>query len=202
MNNFLTLVATTVVVAGILACAGCGTTGSVLGSQQVIERSGDMPDWATAIPDDDADMYFRGLRSGAVRLDDGLTDARMHAARQVAESILTDANIDYRRARIENGRVASIPGDVPALVKDGLIMLADAVQQGVRERESYWEKLEEVTHNGLAYKYNVFTLVRISKEDYRATAGRILGQQIEKARASHDAEAEKYLKEMWRRIEK
>ena len=202
MKEFLICVVAGVLGSGTLIVAGCGPSSAVLGSQTVIERSGGMPDWATEIPDDDDHMYFRGMRSGAVRLDDGLTDARMHAARQVAESILTDANIDYRRARIENGRVASLPGDVPALVKDGLIMLADAIQQGVREKESYWEKFEEVTHNGLAYKHNVFTLVRISKEDYRSTAGRILGQQIEKARAAHDAEAEQYLKEMWRRIDK
>ncbi|MFQ6104628.1 MAG: hypothetical protein ACE5OP_10090 [Candidatus Glassbacteria bacterium] len=140
----------------------------------------------------DGVMYFRGLKTGAVSLEAALTDARMHATRQVAEMVQTKANVDYENARVEYG-LARDDSDIGNVIRDGIIMLSDAVVQGIKEKESYWEKVQEVTHDGVRYFYNFYMLVSLSEEDYKRIALEVIERQKEEARARNNTKAEEFL---------
>lgn len=181
----------------IVGCAGK----PAIGTQKVVDKSqSSRPKWITEIPKTKKKMmFFRGIKTRATNLDGGLTDARMHASRQVAEMIQTKANIDYENARLEYG-IPRDDRDVGTVIRDGLIMLSDAMIQGVKEKELYYEKLEVVTAEGVTYFYNCFVLMTISEDDYRRIAAQVIDRQKAKARAMKNKKAEEFLDKMRARV--
>jgi len=181
------------VVAGLLfSCA----PKKPIGTQTLISKKGDCGDWIYNIPKTkDGIAYFRGAKTGAVSEEGGLNDARMHAAQQVAEMVKTEANVDYERARVEYG-IPKDDKDIGSVVRDAFIALSDAIVQGIKEVKSCVEKYEEITHEGVRYFYNVYTLVSISEEDYKRIAARVFEKEMEKARAMKNRKAEEFLDKM------
>ena len=180
----------------IVGCAGRPR----IGTQKVVERSGSRPDWITKIPKAKKGMmFFRGIKTRAPNLDGGLTDSRMHAARQVAEMVETKANVDYENARLEYG-VPRDDKDIGTVIRDGLIMLSDAMIQGVKEKELYYEKVEEVVPEGVTYFYSCYILMTISEQDYRRIASQVIDRQKAKARAMKNKKAEEFLDKMRERV--
>jgi hypothetical protein len=167
-----------------------------IGTQTLISKKGDCGDWIYNIPKTkDGIAFFRGAKTGAVSEEGGLNDARMHAAQQVAEMVKTEANVDYERARVEYG-IPKEDEDVGSVVRDAFIALSDAIVQGVKEVKSCVERYEEVTHEGVRYFFNVYTLVSISEEDYKRIAARVLEKEKEKARERNNKKAEEFLDKM------
>ena len=180
----------------IVGCAGRPR----IGHQEVVYRSSSKPDWITVVPKAKKGMmFFRGMKSRAPNLEGGETDARMHAARQVAEMVETKANIDYENARLEYG-IPRDDKDIGTVIRDGLIMLSDAMIQGVKTKEIYYEKLEEVVPEGVTYFYNYFVLITISEQDYRMIASQVIDRQKAKARAMKNKKAEEFLDKMRERV--
>ncbi len=171
-----------------------------IGHQKVVETSGSQPDWITVIPKAKKGMmFFRGIKTRAPNLDGGLTDSRMHAARQVAEMVETKANVDYENARLEYG-VPRDDKDIGTVIRDGLIMLSDAMIQGVKEKELFYEKVEEVVPEGVTYFYSCYILMTISEQDYRRIASQVIDRQKAKARAMKNKKAEEFLDKMRERV--
>ena len=167
-----------------------------IGTQTLIQKKGECGDWIYSIPKTkDGIAYFRGAKTGAVSEEGGLNDARMHAAQQVAEMVKTEANVDYERARVEYG-IPKDDKDIGSVVRDAFIALSDAIVQGVKEVKSCVEKYEEITHEGVRYFFNVYTLVSISEDDYKRIAARVFEKEMEKARAMKNEKAEKFLDKM------
>ena len=164
-----------------------------IGEEWLIESSGNKSGWITKIPETKGGViYFRGIKTHAPTLDGGLTDARQHAARQVAEMVENQVNVDYERARVEYG----IPRDdeeIGSVTRDLTIALSDAVTQGVKEKESYWERWSEQLATGIGYFFNVYTLVTLTEEDYKRIANQVFEEKIEKARAENNKKAEEAL---------
>jgi len=178
---------------------GCGGRLPV-GTQKVVETSGSRPDWITVIPKAKKGMmFFRGIKTRAPNLDGGLTDSRMHAARQVAEMVETKANVDYENARVEYG-IPMDDKDIGTVIRDGLIMLSEAMIQGVKEKEFYFEKVEEVVPEGVTYFYSCYVLMTISEQDYRMIASQVIDRQKAIARAKKNKKAEEFLDKMKERV--
>jgi hypothetical protein len=123
----------------------------------------------------------------------------MHAARQVAEMVETKANVDYENARLEYG-IPMDDKDVGTVIRDGLIMLSEAMIQGVKEKEIYYEKVEEVVPEGVTYFYSCYILMTISEQDYRMIASQVIDRQKAKARAMKNKKAEEFLDKMKARV--
>lgn len=167
-----------------------------IGTQTLVQKKGECGDWIYAIPKTkDGIAYFRGAKTGAVTEEGGLNDARMHAAQQVAEMVKTEANVDYERARVEYG-IPKDDKDIGSVVRDAFIALSDAIVQGVKEVKSCVEKYEEITHEGVRYFFNVYTLVSISEDDYKRIAAQVLEKEREKARQMKNKKAEEFLERM------
>jgi hypothetical protein len=192
MLRTLTLVA----LAAMLA-AGCSSHKlTAIGSERVVERSGGKPDWTVEIPEEsDEFYYFRGFKTGALSLEDGLTDARSNATRQVLEMIQARGLVDYKKARVENG-LAETRDDVGSVTEDGLKILSKTVASGVKELESYTEKVERYTPNGIRYFWNVYTLVRYPKSEYDKAVALAAREAQAEVRARNNAQAEEVLEEL------
>jgi len=177
-----------------LAAIGCSANKlGLVGSERVVETSGDKPGWVKRVPGENDEYYFfRGFKTGALSLEDGLTDARSNAIRQVLEMIQAQGLVDYKKARVENG-LAESREDVGSVTEDGLKILSKTVASGVKELESYTEKVERYTPKGLRYVYNIYTLVRYPKAEYdRAVALAALEAQAG-VRAANNAQAQEVL---------
>ncbi len=197
MKKVLILLILLLVSIGLIV--GCGKK-QIIGHRELVSKSSSTPDWITVIPKAKKGMmFFRGIKTGAVSLDGGQTDARMHAARQVAEMVETKANVDYENARLEYG-IPMDDKDVGTVIRDGLIMLSDAMVQGVKEKELYYEEISEVTPGRLAHFYNCYILVTISEQDYRRIASQVIDRQKAKARAMKNKKAEEFLDKMKERV--
>lgn len=183
----------------VTICAGLISLGcsanklTLVGSERVIEANGDKPDWVKKVPkEDDGYYFFRGFKTGALSLEDGLTDARSNAIRQVLEMIQAQGLVDYKKARVESG-LAETREDVGSVTEDGLKILSKTVASGVKELESYTEKVERYTPNGLRYFYNVYTLVRYPKEEYDKAVALSAREAQAEVRAVNDTQAREVL---------
>ena len=177
--------------------AGCaGQQSSVIGSERIVEKSGGTPKWVNKIPKEDKEYYyFRGFKTGALALEDGLTDARANAIRQVLEMIQAQGLVDYKKARVEHG-LAERREDVGSLTQDGLKILSRTVAMGVKELESYTEKVERVTAEGVRYVFNVYTLVRYPKTEFDKAVALAVKQRTAELRAKSDSEARKVVEDL------
>lgn len=178
----------------------CAGNKRVVGSQVLVEKSGDKPDWITEIPENKKGMmYFRGLKTNAATLDGGLNDARQHAYQQIAEFINTEVNVDYERARVEYG-IPKDDKDIGSVVRDTVISLSREIVKGAREKQSYYEKYEETTPTGVRVFYNVYSLIQLSEEDLKRTAEQVIEREKEKARELKNKKAEEFLDKMRKEI--
>ncbi|MBW7995506.1 MAG: hypothetical protein FVQ81_02820 [Candidatus Glassbacteria bacterium] len=182
-----------IILAGVIA-AGCSSHKlTAIGSERLVESSGNKPGWIKKIPGESDEYYFfRGFKTGALSLEDGLTDARSNAIRQVLEMIQAQGLIDYKKARVETG-LAETRDDVGSVTEDGLKILSKTVANGVKELESYTEKVERYTPGGIRYFFNVYTLVRYPIAEYdKAVALAARGTQAE-IRRQNNAQAQEVL---------
>lgn len=181
----------------VAALTGCSSQKlSVMGSERIVEKSGDKPGWIYEIPKENKEFfYFRGFKTSAVSLEDGLTDARANATRQVLEMIQSQGLIDYKKARVERG-LARTREDIGSVTEDGLKILSQTVANGVKEMETYTEKIERMTPEGLRYFFNVYTLVRYPKIEYDRAVALAASEKMIGQRAKNDAAAQKVLDDL------
>lgn len=184
-------------IAASILSLGCSASKlDVIGSEQIIEKSGDKPGWVKKIPrENDEHYFFRGFKTNALSLEDGLTDARSNAIRQVLEMIQSQGLVDYKKVRVETG-LAETREDVGSVTEDGLKILSKTVASGVKELESYTEKVERFTPQGVRYYYNVYTLVRYPQSEFEKAVALAASQQNAEMRMQNNEQAQDVLDEL------
>ena len=184
-------------IAASILSFGCSASKlDVIGSEQIIEKSGDKPGWVKKIPrENDEHYFFRGFKTNALSLEDGLTDARSNAIRQVLEMIQSQGLVDYKKVRVETG-LAETREDVGSVTEDGLKILSKTVASGVKELESYTEKVERFTPQGVRYFYNVYTLVRYPQSEFEKAVALAASQQNVEMRMQNNEQAQDVLDEL------
>ncbi len=174
----------------------CSSAPKTIGDREIIDRSGDRPDWYTKVPKPkDGKIFFRGARTRALTYEDGLTDARMDAMRQVGEKIQTIIHTSYEKARVEYG-IPQDDKDAGRDLEDGLIAQAKAAVTGVQEEDAYWEKYKEIGGGGVSYFYDVAVLMSLSQQDFERSLANTLNGALEKKREAKNKKAEKLLERM------
>lgn len=164
-----------------------------VGIQKIIETPSSRPDWITKVPKTKKGiMYFCGIKTHASNLGDGLADARMHAERQVVEIVKEKANVIYKNICLEYG-ISQDDKDVDTVIQDGLALLASAAVQGLRGKEIYYEKIQEITADRITYFYNCYVLASISEEVYCTLANQIFKQQKIQAQTTENEKVERFI---------
>jgi hypothetical protein len=187
---------TAILIAGVIT-AGCSSHKlTAVGSERIVESSGNKPGWVKKIPGENDEFYFfRGFKTGALSLEDGLTDARSNATRQVLEMIQAQGLIDYKKVRVETG-LAETREDVGSVTEDGLKILSKTVASGIKELESYTEKVERYTPGGIRYFFNVYTLVRYPRSEYDKAVALAAHESNAAERTRNNAQAHEVIKDL------
>ncbi len=187
-------------VVGILAwvaisCASVPTAPTA-GQRTIIKESGNMPDWYTHVPQEKNNMlYFRGIRTRALTMEDGLTDARMDAMRNVAERVQTVVHTSYEKARVEYG-IPKDDQDAGRDLEDGIIAQAKAAVTGAKENDAWWQEYTETGPERVSYFYDVAVLMELSKSDFERSLANTLEGAEQKAKDAKNKKAADVLKNM------
>jgi len=187
-------------VTSILAVSllGCGAALQPVGSETVESRSGDRPDWINTVPDNKGDiMYWVGRRTGGNSEEGALTDAREKSTAQIVNYLGTYNNKLYEYARIEKAANADL-GSIGPYIKDLVQSFKRKVlTSGMRQKHIYTEKVRKVVGEGqVAYHYNAYVLMETSGKHLKSMQLKSVNEQLKKARAQNDKEAQKALKGM------
>jgi hypothetical protein len=180
------------VLAASFLLAACGPKQFDVGYQEVIERVPDKrPRWIHSRPADKGDrMYFIGLKTHASSLENGNTDARQNAVQKVVEYLGGTGMVDYTKARVEAG--LKDEGEAGNYVEDGYRFLAKSIVNGVREEETYFERVKEKQAERWTYFYNYHVKMSITGTSLRKAAARAFEAQAAAARANQDKKAEAF----------
>ena len=181
-----------VIVGAILSLAACGSAPPQMGEQFIVEKVPDRaPRWRTKPPGErDGKQFFVGVKTHASSLEAGNTDARQNAIQKIVEYIGGTGMVDYTKARVEAGLTDE--GDAGSYIEDGYRFLAESIAQGVREDETYYERVREWNPDGWHYFYNYYVLISIPEEALVRSAQMAFQRQAEAARARNDAKAEAF----------
>jgi hypothetical protein len=181
------------VIVGIaVSFMACGSKPPEMGEQFIVERvPEDAPRWRTRPPvERDGKQFFVGVKTHASSLEAGNTDARQNAIQKVVEYIGGTGMVDYTKARVEAGLTDE--GDAGNYVEDGYRFLAESIAQGVREDETYYERVKEWNLDGWHYFYNYYVLISIPEDALQRSALAAFQAQADEARERNDAKAEAF----------
>lgn len=175
-----------------LVLAACGSKPPEIGQQFVTERvPEDRPNWITRPPRDrDNKLFFVGFKTHSSSLENGNTDARQNAVQKIVEYIGGTGMVDYTKARVEAGLTDE--GQAGNYVEDGYRFLAESIAQGVREDETYYERVKEWRPDGWHHFYNYYVLISIPQDALQRSAAMAFERQAAAARAKNDARAEAF----------
>jgi hypothetical protein len=169
--------------------AACATKQPQIGEQFIDERVPDKrPSWITKPPrDSDGKLYFIGVKTRASSLENGNTDSRQHGIQKIVEYIGGTGMVDYTKARVESG--VTDEGLAGNYIEDGYRFLAESIAQGVREDESYYERVREWRPDGWRYFYNYYVKLSIPEDALERAARMAFDKQAAEARAKNDERA-------------
>ena len=185
-------VALALAVGATVMLPACGSGPPEMGEQFVIERVPDSrPRWVHRPPsDDDSKLFFVGVKTHASSLENGNTDARQNGIEKIVTYIGGTGMIDYTKARVEAGLTDE--GEAGNYIEDGYRFLAESVAQGVREDESYYERVKEWKPDGWHYFYNYYVLLSTPEDALERAARMAFERQAAEARAANDTRAESF----------
>jgi len=127
-----------------------GTAARVLVSR-TSERA---PEWVKQNKEDPTGeyQYFRGVKTEAAKLEDGLGDARIDAIKQIVQFTGLEVTFLYKKERNEYEQ--KILEEINAQGQSNVI--------GAKESESYWEVYETTGANGgVAKSFDVYALIKV-----------------------------------------
>lgn len=186
--------------AGLFLAAGCASLGGRTGSQRIVERiPNSQPDWRGRSSWEAKDtLYFVGAVSGRSDMALGLREAKAEGEKKLAEQIRQRIRTEFGSA-IEGQNVDSQTG---AYVKDIIAKVSENIEvSGVRQAETFVEKVEETTGFGVRYIYNAYTLLDLPKADYLEARKRALDGAVAEARKARNTKAEESLKAAFGKLE-
>jgi hypothetical protein len=186
------LLATLMITSISLIFSACGSGPPEIGEQFIVERvPDDRPRWITWPPEDrDGKLFFIGMKTHASSLENGNTDARQNGIQKIVEYVGGTGMVDYTKARVEAG--ITDEGQAGNYIEDGYRFLAESIAQGVREDETYYERVKAWQHDGWHYFYNYYALLSTPKDALERAARAAFEKQAAEARAKNDARAESF----------
>jgi hypothetical protein len=168
------------------------------GETRMVEQVPDSrPEWISKIPESrDGNMFFRGFRTRASSLDNGNTDARQNAIQQVVEMIGAMGLVDYTKARVEAG-IPEDDKDFSNYIEDGFKLVARNIAKGMKEVESYHERVMEGNYDGsVKYYYNYYILISYPEAELKRSVMQAFKEQEQEARRERDKKAEDFAKRL------
>lgn len=176
-------------VAALVLLAGCSSQKAMIGSEEIVDRSGGKPDlvknnqWSEMKHDP---YRFVGMASRAKDLDVAIRQAEIAARQRIVESV-----VDSLRS-IGSLASSGAPSEgVGRYLQDVFTWVAGSTEVvGSHLKQSYWEKIAKNLDPTIQYAYQAYAIVEIPKADFLATKVNALQRAELRAKADQNAEAE------------
>lgn len=185
---------------GLLALGACSTTNPGMfdyGKPKLVDSNGPMPSWVDApgryARDHTDRKYFVGVDSRCTLYDVCRDVSRGNALKTAAEAIRDKVHSLLEVASTDDSNLGT--PDVERAIESGTLQTAYGVLHGATVDRYFWQKFE--VQNGpyerLQYYRNVYALVSMSNDDWKASVYETLTKQ---ATEVHDPRARALLKKM------
>ncbi len=172
----------------ILYLTSCSSS-KELGKEVVVKQSGDTPGWTMKpTSEDENNIFVTGELTKAKDRSFGMNQAYADGVRKLMNTMQNDVKTQSSLALRGNNIDEN---DVGRFSEFAVGWISDTYKiAGVKNPESYWEKIEVKTANGVKYFYNCYSLLQISKKDYNKALAGAYDNMEKKARAENNKKAE------------
>ncbi|MFZ1290634.1 MAG: hypothetical protein WAR79_11125 [Melioribacteraceae bacterium] len=160
-----------------------------IGKEVIVQQSGDSPVWiVTPTVEDDENIFVTGELTKAKDRSFGMkqaySDGVMKFMNTMQNAVKTQSSLALRGSNIEEG-------DIGRFSEFAVGWISDTYQiAGVKNPESYWEKVEVNTNTGVDYYYNCYSLLSMSKNDYNKALSGAYDNMKKKAQEENNKKAE------------
>ena len=184
----------------ILFLSGCAVSSEV-GAEKQIERSGSQPEWLNK-PTSEADesVLFTGEFTQAKDRAFGMNQAYADGLRKLMNSmqvaVKTQSSLVMRGNNMNEDDIAKFSEFSVAWISDTKNVA------GVKNPDSYWEKIEKKTVSGVTYFYNCYSLLKISKLDYNKSLEGAYNEMKKKAQEANNLEAQRVAEKLMEDLKK
>lgn len=178
-------------VIGLLAVVfltACSSSRDV-GKEVIVQQSGDSPEWIlTPTFEEDETIFAMGELSKANDRSFGMkqayADGIMKLMNSMQNAVKTQSSLALRGSNMTDG-------DVGRFSEFAVGWISDTYQiSGVKNPETYWEKIEVNTTTGVNYFYNCYSLLSLSKADYNKALSGAYENMKKKAQAENNKKVE------------
>ncbi|MDH5662009.1 MAG: hypothetical protein OEY92_03345 [Elusimicrobiota bacterium] len=171
-------------------CAGPRKPPVIVREERIVERSREFrPDWIlTPISIQEGLLSFSGGVEGRADFSLALRQARG----EVIKNIITGIKSKVQREFSDAARELGISDEeLSELLTETVGKMMDIYQMhGVKPKETYYEKVERPTDEGVEYFYNCYQLVELTEEEYIEWRAGALQSIRDKAKAENDKKLE------------
>lgn len=171
-------------------CAGPGKRPVIIREERIVERSREFrPEWIfTPISIQEGILSFSGGVEGRADYSLALRKARG----EVIKNIITGMKSKVRREFSDAARELGISdAELSELLTDTVGKMMDIYQMhGIKSKETYYEKAERPTDEGVEYFYNCYQLVELSEGEYIEWRNAALQSLKDKAKAENNKKIE------------
>lgn len=171
-------------------CAGPGKPPAVVREERIVERSREFrPDWIlTPISIQEGLLSFSGGVEGRADFSLALRQARG----EVIKNIITGIKSRVQKEFGDPARELGISDDeLSELLTETVGKMMDIYQMhGVKPKETYYEKVERPTDEGIEYFYNCYQLVELAEEEYIEWRSGALKSIRDRAKAENNKKLE------------
>lgn len=181
-------------------CAGPRKPPVTIREERIVERSQDFrPDWIfTPISIQEGMLSFSGGVEGRADFSLALRQARGEVIKNIIEGIKSKIQREFSDAAHELG---ISDDELSELLTETVGKIMDIYQMhGIKPKETYYEKIERPTAEGVEYFYNCYQLVELSEGEYIEWRNGALMSIRDKAKAENDKKREEIATQLLKKL--
>jgi len=148
----------------MLFFGGCSGS-SEIGSEKTVDKSGGTPDWVLkpTVEQDDFILVTGEITQAKDRsfgMNQAYADGVRKLMNMMQNAVKTQSSLVMRGNNMNDDDIGKFSEFAVGWVSDTKNIA------GVKNPDSYWEKIEKKTASGVTYYYNCYSQLKISKVDY------------------------------------
>jgi len=181
-------------------CAGPRKPPVTIREERIVERSQEFrPDWIfTPISIQEGMLSFSGGVEGRADFSLALRQARGEVIKNIIEGIKSKIQTEFSNAAPELG---ISDDELSELLTETVGKIMDIYQMhGIKPKETYYEKIERPTAEGVEYFYNCYQLVELSEGEYIDWRNGALMSIRDKAKAENDKKREEIATQLLKKL--
>ena len=181
-------------------CAGPRKPPVIVREERIVERSEEFrPDWIfTPISIQEDMLSFSGGVEGRADFSLAIRQARGEVIKNIIEGIKSKTQTEFSDAAHELG---ISDDELSELLTETVGKIMDIYQMhGIKPKETYYEKIERPTAEGVEYFYNCYQLVELSEGEYIEWRNSALTSIKDRAKAENDKKREEIATQLLKKI--